>query len=309
MSKKQVTLAKKLIRIAHANPDKQAELVPKIKTLLSITDGGCAPKVAALDESKLTRQQRWDLKEARDLARSGDKVAADALALMEMPGFSPMQLRQQIDRLGTIRQEMALLSKQFEDVLAKIKGLEKEEDEGMKALKKAAASMREKGKYVAEAESAMISFTAYLTDKRPGIEQMIARPEDSKWGEKAGDFFGRVAAKFGNETAEAVESIYEATKEDLTHVTMAVRGLKLIQKTSSMDASTLKTAGLMDMVIDVKEWLAGKAMALFNFIGDVGRWLKGFVERTKVVNKSKDDLKKAVSSAQSQVDKLLAGAL
>lgn len=300
MPNKQVTLAKKLIRIAHANPAEAPKLKPAIQKLL----GGKAPKQA----SKLTASQRRDLNEAIRLAND-TVTAAGEMSISKMPGFSPMQLRQQIDQLGKVRQEIQLLSAQYEGVLKQLKDLEKEEKEGMDALKEAAAQMREKGKYVVEAEKALIEFTAYLTEKRPGIEQMIAVPEDSKWGDKAGDFFGRIAAKFGAEVGAAVQEIYEATKEDLTHTTMAVRGLKLVTKTSSLDEATLKTAGIMDSVIMVKEWLAGKARSLFNFVGDVGRWLKGFVERTKLVRKKRDDLEKAVSSAQSQIDKLLAGAL
>lgn len=300
MANKQVALAKKLIRIAAANPDRKAELLPKIHMLL-----GDAPKAAS---SKLTATQRWDLAEAKAIVANTITAAPAAESINKLPGFAPMQLRQQIDQLGKVRQEIDLLSAQYEAVLKQLKDLEKEEKEGLDALKEAAGQIREKGKYVVEAEKAMIEFVTYLTEKRPGIEQMIAKPEDSKWGDKAGDLFGRVAAKLGAEVAEAVAVIYESTKEDLSHTTMAVKGLKLVTKTSSFDAATLKTAGVADVLISVKEWLSGKAKALFGFAGDIHRWLKGFVERTKLVKDSKENLKDAVKDAMKSMDTILKGA-
>jgi len=300
MENKQVALAKKLIRIAAANPDKKAELLPKIHQLL-----GDASKAVG---TKLTATQRWDLAEAKAIV-ANTVTAAGAESINKLPGFAPMQLRQQIDHLGKIRQEIDLLSAQYEAVLKQIKDLEGEEKKGLDALKEAASEIREKGKYVVEAEKAMIEFVTYLTEKRPGIEQMIAKPEDSKWGEKAGDLFGKIAAKLGHEVAAAVEVIYESTKEDLSHTTMAVKGLKLVTKTSSLDAATLKTAGITDVLVGVKEWLAGKAKAMFGFMGDIHRWLKGFVERTKLVKSSKDDLKEALKDAMKSMDTLLKGAL
>lgn len=298
MGKKEIKLAKKLIRIAHAHPERAPSLKPKIHALLGRTSS----------HSKLSARQRRDLAEAKALVWN-TVTAASSTSITKMPGFSPMQLRAQIEQLGKVKLELQMMTAQYEDALKKMKGLEKEEKKGMAILKDAATQMREKGNYIVDAENALIQFNTYITAKRPGIKQMIEKPEDSKWGDKAGDFFGRVAAKLGAEVGAAVQEIYNATAEDLTHSTMAVKGLKLVLKTSSLNTETLKTAGIMDAVINVKEWLAGNAHKLFNFMGDIGRWLKGFVERTKLVRKKKDDLQKAIKSAQGQVDKLLAGAL
>lgn len=260
-------------------------------------------------DAKLAAVVEGDLKSLRELSAALREVVAQ-VPVSKMPGFSPMQLRAKIDRIVALRQEIEVMTAQYEEVLKKLKGLEKEEAAGLAELKKAAGQMREKGQYLVETERAMLQFTAYLTDKVPGIEQMIAKGEEYK-GEKAGDFFGRVAAQLGAEVAESVEAIYAATKEDLTHSTMAVRGLKVVVKTSSFSAEQQKTAGVADIVVGLREWLAGGAVdnvvrRLLNFAGDIGRWVKGFFVRTKIVEKETKSLLDAIKAAQSDMDGALA---
>lgn len=296
-------LKKKLVRKAYRNKELRAQIVPLLRR-------ASQPGEAQVRPQTLTATQRVALAEAVSLVNGMPlKQAAGAVSIDRMPGFSGMQLRQHIDRVAQVRREIEIIAAQYEAVLKQMKDLEKEEKAGLDKLKTAAGEMRDKGKFCAEAESSILEFTAYLTEKRPGIEQMIATPEDSKWGEKAGDFFGRVAAKLGKDMAEAVEALYVQTKEDLTHTTMAVRGLKVVSRTAGIPEPYLKQAGIADAVVSVKEWLAGKARNFMGFMGDVGRWVKGFVERTKMCKKANTDLKKSIGSAKSQIDKLLAGAL
>jgi hypothetical protein len=229
-------------------------------------------------------------------------------AKTRVPGYSPMQLKQEIDRLSQLRQEITTHTKQFEDVIKRLKDLEKEEKAGLANLKKAAQQMREKGKYVFEAEQGLLEFTAYMQSKTPGIAQMIEDPNDpkSKFGDKAGDMFGRIAGQLGQEVAEQVRVIYDETKEDLTHTVMAVRGLKIVQKTASIPEGAAKTAGLADIAVGIKDWLAGgvdrAAQRIMGFMGDVQKWLKGFVLRTKMVRKSKDNLLTALANAEKNID-------
>lgn len=235
-----------------------------------------------------------------------NQIMADAANLSRMPGLSPMQLRQKIDRIAEVRQDLEIQQAQFADVLKRMKDLEKEEKAGLDELQKAAKAMTEKGKYLAETEKALLQFTAYLTDKVPGIAQMIAREDEVKPGVKAGDFFGRIAQELGDDVSEAVERIYASTKDDLTHATMAVRGFKLVVKTSSLTDETLKTAGVVDMVVALREWLSGKADSLasrlLNFVGDVSKWVKGFLVRTKIVQKESNVIKGILSSAQQNIE-------
>jgi len=233
-------------------------------------------------------------------AKSAPKVRID-----KIPGFSPQQLRTAIDKIVAIRQQLQQIMTQYESILKQIKTLEAEEKEGLKDLKKAAAQMKQKARFLVEAEKGLLEFTAFLQEKRPGVEQMLSDPATSKWGEKAGDFFNRVGAKLGKDVQEAVELIYRETEEDLTHTSDAIRGLKIVVKTAS-----IRKAGLADMALSVREWLAGRPDGLIrriiNFAGDVKRWLKGFVVRTRMVEKSTDGLLSALDEAKASIDTALA---
>jgi hypothetical protein len=148
-----------------------------------------------------------------------------------------------------------------------------------------------------------------LQEKRPGVEQMVGDPATSKLGDKAGEFFRRIGAKLGKEMAKAVEEIYRETEDDLTHTANAVRGLKVVAKTASLRKAALKKAGLSDVVVSVKEWLAGRADSLvqriINFTGDIKKWLRGFQTRTAIVKKETMSLLAALDDARSSIDSAL----
>ena len=288
-------------------------------------------KAGLVPQRRMNAAQRADLVDAIRIARGEStppefmfftkpvpelKLSASKLPsidITKMPGFSPMQLRQQINRISEIRREVEIITAQFEAELGKVKKLEKEEKDGLAALSKAARSMSDKANYCADAEKALLTFTVYMQEKRPGIEQMVARPEDSKWGAKAGDLFGRIAAKLGSEIAASVETMYRECEEDLSHTAQALKGLKVVTKTSGLKHASLKTAGpLADVVVGIKEWLAGAkssiAQRILGFAGTIMSWVKGFAERTKIVGKAEKDLETALKNAKAQTDKLLAGA-
>lgn len=300
------------------SPDLKGQFTQKeFQQLTDEVEGSSSPKfvdngkkLASAVDAVLAADNSLDLITAMETLNTELQEGEEKVAKGKLPGFSPMQLKQEIDRLSALRQEIVTHSAQFEAVIKRLKDLEKEEKAGLANLKKAAQQMREKGKYVFEAEQAMLEFTAYLQDKRPGIEQMIEDPNDpkSKYGEKAGDMFGRIAAQLGQEVADQVQVIYAETKEDLTHTVMAVRGLKIVEKTASMPAGAAKTAGIADIAVGIKDWLAGgvdrAAQRIIGFVGDVGKWLKGFVLRTKMVRKSKDNLERALGNAEKKIDDL-----
>lgn len=266
-----------------------------------------APAVRAVPQPKLlTASQRMDLVEALRLSKVGAKPY---VPIDKVPGFSPMQLRQHIDKLGGIHDDLETVKAEAAMVLARIKGLEKEEKAGLDLMRKAILEMEQKGRMVAEGKKALLQFSSYSQDKVPGIEQMIADPDDAKWGEKAGDLFGRIAAKLGKDIGAAVEQMYHECSKDLTHTVTAIRGLKIVVKTSSINPVVVKKAGLTDIVVGIKEWLTGKvdpvAKRILDFAGDIGRWVKGFVERTKRVGKAKDSLLKVLTTAEKDTDKLV----
>lgn len=215
------------------------------------------------------------------------KAAAD---LKTLPGLSPMQFKASLDSLAKIQQEVKAIEAQYAAVFAQLKDLSDAEKKGVAELKKAAEQLREKGQYVAETEKAVLQFTAYLTNSRPGIEQMIATEAEVKPGEKAGDFFGRVASQCGDEVAAKVKSIYVQTKEDLTESQMALKGFKLMAKQGS-----IREAGLLDMVMksvqNFKSWLVTGAKA----------FVAAFTKRTAIVKQNSDALSSVLDHAKDQI--------
>ena len=233
-------------------------------------------------------------------------TAAGPVLIDSLPGFSPMQLRQQINRIVDIRQQSAVILTQYESVLKELKGLEDIEAEGISKLKEAAEQVKEKDKFLVKAEKGLLEFTAFVQRKRPGVEQMLADPSSSKFGEKAGDFFNRIGQKLGKQVQESVETIYRQTEEDLTHMADCVRGLKVVEKTASVHADTIRKAGLSDIVVSVKDWINGKTDAmvsrLINFTGDISRWVRGFLERTKLVANATVDMIKMIEESTEDVE-------
>lgn len=300
------------------DPDLKGEFTQQeFQELTDEVEGSSSPagvangkKLAAAVDAVLASDNSLDLITAMENLNTEIDTESDKMARGKLPGYSPMQLKAEIDRLSSLRQEIVTHTKQFEDIIKRLQGLEKDEKAGLANLKKAAQQMREKGKYVFEAEQSMLEFTAYLQDKTPGIAQMIENPNDpkSKFGEKAGDMFGRISAQLGQEVADQVQIIYTETKEDLVHTVMAVRGLKIVQKTATIPAGAAKTAGLADIAVGIKEWLSGgadrAAQRILGFMGDVSKWLKGFVLRTKMVRKASGNLQAALGNAEKDIDGL-----
>jgi hypothetical protein len=152
------------------------------------------------------------------------QVIAEVADLGSMPGLSSQQTRALANRVAEIRQEVEVIVASFDEAtktaLARISDLEKEEKKGLGEIKRAAGYMRQEGKFLLETEQALLQFTAYLNDKRPGIAQMIAREGEVKPGEKAGDFFGRISTELGEDIAARVAAIHEATRDDLSYARM-----------------------------------------------------------------------------------------
>jgi len=284
------TLRNKLIRKAYENPTLRNKLLPVIQKMAKQQP---MPSINLAIALRLAQELR------------GGKEAATKLptvVLEAMPGLSAMQTRQQIDRIVEVRQELQMLADQYDAVLKRLKGLEDEEKEGIKKLQTAAKNLREKANYCVETEKAILSFQAWLQDAAPGIAQIIMTPEEAKAGEKAGDFFGRVAVKCGDAISKQVQIIWDNCKEDLVVATPMVKQLKILEKTSSISAVTLKTAGLADFLVDFKEWLSGKARSFLQTVGDIGRWLKGFITRTKLVDEAQKTLADVLEQNMKVVD-------
>lgn len=290
----------------HFSQDKYHALRGKVQD-------GALPALNEVD-AKLASLQVGSLESLQALAAACTKLAAKPKELpvdiTRLPGLSPVQLRAHLDRIVAVRVELAAVQAEYEAALKRIKGLEDEEKAGMAVLKKAADEMSDKGKFLAETEKAMLTFTAYVKDIVPGPEQIISKPDPKEPDVRAGDFFGSIAKKLGAEIAEQVETIYKATQDDLTYTRRVVMGLKVVAKTASFSPEIQKQAGIVDVVVSIKEWMAGKTDALaqrfLGFVGDVSKWLRGFVERTKLVKNATAALKDAFDDAQKAIEGYMA---
>lgn len=267
-------------------------------------------KKAAAGKKCLTAKQRRDFADAIRMVQGKDEPPT--FDLDRLPGLSPMQLEALVDKLAALEKEIAKTEALYASQIKELDKLGKDYKAGTEKIKAAGKQLAEKGRIVVTTRQNILKFTTSLERKRPGIEQIIMKPEEAKDGGKAGDFFGRVATQYGEDISKGVAAIWEATKDDLTHMTSVVRAFEIIGKTSSVSPDMLKKAGISDVVVSLKEWLGGAADAvaqrLVKFVGDIGKWFKGFVERTKVVKDAQGDIDKALAAITSAADKALASA-
>jgi len=228
------------------------------------------------------------------------------IEITELPGLSKSQVKSWIASVTKARQELEGMRMQYEAIIKQMKNLEADEKKGITTLTEAAKQMKEKGRFLFDTENALLEFTAYTDTKRPGIKQMLFDPATTPVGDKAGELLERVAQKLGDEVANSVAEIYRETYEDLSHAAQAVKLLKVISKTASYDEARIKKAGLTDVVISIKDWLAGGTdgvvKRLLNFAGDIKRWIRGFVERTKVVKRNSESITQNISKVTSLID-------
>lgn len=261
-------------------------------------------------EASVKKTASVDLAEIRRELREMIAKAPDRVEISELPGMSKSQVKSWIASVVKARQELETIRMQYEAVLKQMKGLEDVEKKGIDTLKTAAAQMKEKGRYLVDTENGLLEFTAYIDTKRPGIKQMLFDPETTPAGEKAGELLERVSRKLGEEVAAEIANIYRECYEDLSHSSDALKLLKVVSKTASVDMARLKKAGVADVIISIKDWLAGGTDSIvkrmLNFAGDVNRWIKGFIERTKLVKKSADKVSGNLNKVKSLIDDYVA---
>jgi len=287
----------KAIRLAHENPALRDKILPLVKN--------------ATGKRVLTGAQRRDLVEAIQISRNltaGDPL--EKVKIDKLPGISKMQFEKYIDKLHKMQVALKKQKKDAEAVLKSIKASDAEYKKGKKLIEDAARELGVKAKLCGESEDTCIEISSFYKRQRPGIAQMLADPTDADWGEKAGDLYGRIASKLGAEVSAAVQVIYEACAEDLTHSSHTVSMGKLFAKTSSIHPTILKNAGILDGIGAFKDWLKGGVSGLtkrfLQFGGNIKQWAQGFVNRTKVVKKASDDMAKAAAKAEKGIDKILA---
>ena len=258
-------------------------------------------KKAAMDRVASARNPEELFKAARALYA----------ALDTLPGISKMQMEAQVDALLEIEKEIVKIQAEYDAVFKKLAGLEKDQKAGLAILKKAADQVDAKGKTIVETRNGIIEFVAKINTSTPGIEQLLMNPADAKKpGERAGDLLGRLLEQVDAEVAAKCIEIIQQTKKDLTYSTQITQGLKVVAKTASVPSSLAKQAGIAEIAVSIKDWLAGQASEISKkitgIVGDVTFFFKTCLERTKIVQKAGDDVQTLLSDASSNVDKMLA---
>ena len=291
-------IRKKAIRMAHENPTLREQILPLVKQ--------------AAGKRVLTGSQRRDLVEAIQLERHLNAGSTlPTVNIENLPGMSKMQFDQYLGKLAKMEQDLKKMEKDAAHVIKAIKDKDAEVKKGKALLEKAAKELNQKAILCGQSADHIIEIKSYFTAKKPGIVQMIANPDDAKWGDKAGDLFGRIASKLTQEVADEVQVLYAQCEADLTHMSHTVKVAKLVAKTSSIHPTIAKNAGLFDSIAAVKNWFKGQkdAMAsrILQFAGTIKQWYQGFTDRTKLAKKATSDLNKTVNTATKQFDKLLKG--
>jgi hypothetical protein len=73
-----------------------------------------------------------------------------------------------------------------------------------------------------------------------------------------------------------------------------------------MDNHSLRTAGLVDMIVSVREWLGGKSDSIskriIGFAGDIQKWVKGFAIRMGMVKTETSAIKGILAQAVQDID-------
>jgi hypothetical protein len=222
-----------------------------------------------------------------------------------------MQMEQKVDELLELEKQIAEVNALYAEVFKRLSGLKKEQEAGLDILKKAAAQVHAKGKTVVETRNGIIEFVAKMSSSTPGLEQIMMNPSDAKPGERAGDLLGRLIAELDAEVAAKCVEIILQTKKDLTYSKQICYGLKVVAKTATISPSITKQAGLAEIVVSVKDWLAGQAdnlsQKILGVVGDVTRFFKTCLERTKIVQKAGDDVQNLLDNASAQIDKMAMG--
>ena len=279
------------------------EILGLARILLGSNESTSKNPVKEISASDAEMQLRLEVRAM--VAKTPDRVE-----ITELPGMGSMQVKSWIDSIVKARHELAAITHQHEAIIKKMKGLEADEKKGVAVLTAAAKQMQDKTRYLVDTENGLLEFTAYLHTARPGIKQILFDPDETPVGEKAGALIERVSQKLGDEVASAVADIYRECYEDLTHATAAVKLLKVIDRTASVDDTRLKKAGLSDFVVSIKDWLAGGTDSIIkrilDFSGDINKWLRGFVERTNIVKNRTDKVKTNIDKMKSTIDDYIA---
>ena len=225
-----------------------------------------------------------------------DESLAKLAKLAAVGGLTDMQAEMHVKQLLELDEQLKSLEAEIEALasalLKKQSALEAEHKKILENLKKNLPNtLAGQGSAILEARGAIIKYAKVAEQKRPGIEQMIStNTQDPK--QKGGDLYGRIQLELGEKIAEQVRVITEAVKEELTHLTPTVRGLKYELANVSKTASD-KEAGFLDVIVKFRNWLGTNFKKMMQLVGLADT----------AINKSAKSIIQALKDAEDAMDK------
>ena len=225
-----------------------------------------------------------------------DESLAKLAKLAAVGGLTDMQAEMHVKQLLELDEQLKSLEAEIEALasalLKKQSALEAEHKKILENLKKNLPNtLAGQGSVILEARGAIIKYAKVAEQKRPGIEQMLStNTQDPK--QKGGDLYGRIQLELGEKIAEQVRVITEAVKEELTHLTPTVRGLKYELANVSKTASD-KEAGFLDVIVKFRNWLGTNFKKMMQLVGLADT----------AINKSAKSIIQALKDAEDAMDK------
>lgn len=301
------TLRNQLIRVASENQEARDAILGLIKehdaavsTELSVLSASISEAYTGLDDTLF--RLAGDAIDTDGIT----KEAADRRVVTKMVGMTKQRIQQSVDAYSEAEKELAAAEAEYKDVIAKLKKLKSVKEAALKPLKEAASQLQEKGQIALMGREQCLNMTVFIQDKTPGIMQMMAEEDDEalKKGQKAGELYARFVAEMGEESARTAMAVVQQCKADLQHTASVVRSIKLVAKAGDA-AGVAKSAGVLEVAQQAFQWIHGQVSRMVGIAGDITKWAKGFVTRTKAARKAVDLQGKTFKSAQSKLESAL----
>ena len=301
------TLRNQLIRVASENQEARDAILGLIKehdaavsTELSVLSASISETYTGLDDTLF--RLAGDAIDTDGIT----KEAADRRVVTKMVGMTKQRIQQSVDAYSEAEKELAAAEAEYKDVIAKLKKLKSVKEAALKPLKEAASQLQEKGQIALMGREQCLNMTVFIQDKTPGIMQMMAEEDDEalKKGQKAGELYARFVAEMGEESARTAMAVVQQCKADLQHTASVVRSIKLVAKAGDA-AGVAKSAGVLEVAQQAFQWIHGQVSRMVGIAGDITKWAKGFVTRTKAARKAVDLQGKTFKSAQSKLESAL----
>ena len=295
-----MSLRNELIKLAHSNPDARGDILAMLKA----HDSDVVASATALLKQANENYTGLDatIYSLND-ALVDDIRVANRRDVTKMVGFTRQKIARAVDAYDDASRELAAAQAEHKAVLDKLKKLKSVQSAALKPLTDAAKQLEEKGQIALQGKQACLNMTVYMKNQIAGIEQMMAEEDDEvlKKNQKAGEMFSRLVEAIGEEAAATAMTVVKEIKEDLSHSSTAVVGVKLVDQVGDKAASLSKNAGILDKAKDAMSWLSGKATRLFNMAGSIKDWVKGFFARTKICKKAVANQDKAFEKAKKEM--------